>query len=160
MFGGIKFRTIRRQQFDTDVGWLDQSFAFVPSGIISKQHNIFLGVSLTQGVQQFIHRSSITLRSDQAIAVSSQRAYGTECIGMLPNDLPLYCSPLPFRYPAAAYITDATKAGFIFKEDLYGLLVNPLPVEKFGCFFLNASTLSLTCAAFGCCGRGAFLVHP
>ena len=27
MFGGIEFRTVRRQQFYTDVGWLDQCFA-------------------------------------------------------------------------------------------------------------------------------------
>jgi len=37
---------------------------------------------------------------------------------VLPDDLPLYCSPLSFGHPAAAGIADATKAGFIFKEDL------------------------------------------
>jgi len=37
---------------------------------------------------------------------------------MFPDDLPLYISPLPFGHPAAADIADATKAGFIFKEDL------------------------------------------
>src|SRR4051812_20081999 len=64
MFGGIKLRTVRRQQFYTDVGWLDQCFAFVPSGVVSKQHNIFLRVSLAESMQQFIHSSRIALRSN------------------------------------------------------------------------------------------------
>ena len=117
VFGGIELRAVCRQQLQVDVFRPLQLFAFVPSGTVCKQQDFFFCVGFTKPLEQFIDGGCITYRSNEAVAFSAQRIHRTKAIDMLSYHLLLYYGSFPFRHPAPSCIADASKTGFIFKED-------------------------------------------
>ena len=129
IFDRVELRTVGRQEQQVHGWWHAQGSGSMPAGAIQHHQNLVVGIFGCDLREEDAHGVGIDPIGDQRGELPVVRRDGGEGVEVLSDMLGIDDRAHGCGCPAAAWITDATKAGLVLEEEPQG---PPQQISAFG----------------------------